>query len=170
MARLVSIEHCDECGFDGGHWTDGQAIERLAELPTLWAQSIGGIGLADLLGRQIPQMWSIAEYTDHVRTTMFGMRFVLDMVLTEPGVDLGDPPDPGFDPEPRPIDVSQAQRGFEQEVRHLRERLTALRPEQWSTSAVLSGEQIDVHWIVRHSVHDVSHHLGDVERLRAALG
>ena len=30
-------------------------------------------------------MWSIAEYADHVREVLFGMRFVLDTALTFDG-------------------------------------------------------------------------------------
>ncbi len=165
----MSVERCSECGFDGGNWTDTQALVRLAELPALWSQAIEGIGPADLLRRPIPEMWSIAEYTDHVRETTFGMRLVLEMAIAEPGIDLGDPPEPRFDPAPRPIDASHALAMFEQEVRQLSEKLAATESERWSSHATISGEVVDVHWVARHAVHDVSHHLGDVEKLRASL-
>lgn len=165
----MNLERCAQCGFDGGTWTDAEATARLAELPALWAASINGIDPTDLLRRPILGMWSVAEYTDHVRETVFGMRFVLERALTEPGVDLGTAPEPRFDPEPRPINVSRALAAFEEEVGQLLKHLTALGAERWSSGAVIGGEPVDVHWIVRHAVHDVSHHLGDVERLGAAL-
>jgi hypothetical protein len=49
------------------------------------------------------------------------------------------------------------------------ERLTRLSDEERSVSAVIAGERIDVSWIPRHALHDVSHHLYDVARLRIAL-
>jgi len=33
-------------------------------------------------------MWSIAEYADHVRRVLFGMRFLLDTAVTQPGTVL----------------------------------------------------------------------------------
>jgi hypothetical protein len=34
---------------------------------------------------------------------------------------------------------------------------------------MLDGTDVDLHWIVRHAVHDASHHLLDVKRLRDDL-
>jgi hypothetical protein len=73
---------------------DAEATEQVAGLPDLWAQAVSGIGPGDLLRRPIGGMRSIAEYTDHVRETTFGTRFVLDIALTVPGVDLGGAPQP----------------------------------------------------------------------------
>jgi hypothetical protein len=166
----MTVERCSECGFDGGRWTDTQALTRLAELPALWLQAIEGISPTDLLRRPIPDMWSIAEYTDHVRETTFGMRFVLEMALTQPGIDLGAALEPRFDPQPRPIDILQSLATFEQEVMQLVEKLAATESDRWSSHATVGNEDVDVHWIVRHAVHDVTHHLGDVETLRASVG
>jgi hypothetical protein len=33
----------------------------------------------------------------------------------------------------------------------------------------VDGDELDVHWIARHAVHDSTHHLDDIARLRAAL-
>lgn len=38
----------------------------------------------ELQRRPIPEMWSIAEYTDHVREVLFAMRFVLAAPSTRP--------------------------------------------------------------------------------------
>jgi hypothetical protein len=114
-------------------------------------------------------MWSIAEHTDHVRETVFGMRFLLDTALAEAGTSLGEPPVPRSDPEPRAIDVVVALAGFEDEVARLCERLDSITPDQWSSWVTVGSDRVDVHWIARHAVHDVTYHLGDVARLRAAL-
>jgi len=34
---------------------------------------------------------------------------------------------------------------------------------------IVDGDRVDLHWIARHAVHDPTHHLRDVARLRAAL-
>jgi DinB superfamily len=166
----MPVERCSECGFDGSRWSDAEATQQVAELPDLWAQAISGIGPGDLLRRPIGGMWSIAEYTDHVRETTFGMRFVLDMVLTDPGVDLGEPPQPRFDHEPRQLAAHEALAAFRQEVKRLVAGLTALDDDRWASAVIIGGDEVDVHWMVRHALHDITHHLGDVERLRDALG
>jgi uncharacterized damage-inducible protein DinB len=162
-------EHCDECGFNGGAWTDDGALAILAELPKRWADAIARLDDRDLVRRPIAAMWSIAEYTDHVREVIFGMRFVLDVALTAPGTNLGLSPEPHFDPDPQPIDAHRALTLFEDEVRQLCTRLDATARDRWDAHVRLDGDLVDVSWIVRHAVHDVSHHLGDIARLRTSL-
>ena len=65
-------------------------------------------------------------HRDHVREVLFGMRFVLDTALTRPGTDLGEAPEPRFDPEPRPIEVEETLSGIDREAGALRDRLAAL--------------------------------------------
>jgi len=68
--------------------SDAQATQEVVQLPDLWARAISGVDASDLHRRPIGGMWSIAEYTDHVRESTFGMRFALDLALSGPGVDL----------------------------------------------------------------------------------
>jgi hypothetical protein len=114
-------------------------------------------------------MWSIAEYADHVREVLFGMRFLVDVAVSRPGTDLGPSPDSRFDPAPRPIDVEIALDGIAREATSLRESLSELPAGAWASTVVLDGTDVDPHWIARHAVHDANHHLLDVERLRNAL-
>jgi hypothetical protein len=165
----VTIERCHACGFDGDHWTDAEAISAVSELPTDWRQAIRGLDPVTISRRPIAQMWSIAEYTDHVRETVFGMRFILDIALTDPGIDLGAPPEPVFEPEPREIDLEASLTGLDHEARQLCNDLARLPAESWRLSVIVGGDHVDAHWMVRHALHDVTHHLGDIQRLRAAL-
>ncbi len=166
---LVTVEDCDECGFDSRRWTDADAVSAIAVLSGRWATALDGLSDTDLQRRPLPNMWSIAEYVDHVREVLFGMRFLLETALTDPGTELGDPPEPGFDPEPRVVDVDRALRGLSREAERLHHALTSASPRAWQSTVILGGEALDVHWIARHGVHDPTHHLGDVDGLRAAL-
>ena len=166
----MTIERCDGCGFDGGGWTDAEAISAVGELPTQWRQAVRGLDLVTVCRRPTAQMWSIAEYTDHVRETVFGMRFLLDIALADPGLDLGEPPQPVFEPDAREIDVEASLAGFDHEVFELCSALAGLPAQSWRLSVVVGGDQVDAHWIVRHALHDVTHHLGDIQRIRVALG
>ena len=165
----MSVEVCEECGFDGSAWSDADAIAAVAALPGRWSEAIDGLTDADLQRRPIPTMWSIVEYADHVREVLFGMRFLSDTAVGAPGTDLGHAPEPVFAPEPRPIDIGAALSGLSAEAEQLTAALAAAPPTAWGSIVVVNGERVDLHWIVRHAVHDPTHHLRDVARLRAAL-
>jgi hypothetical protein len=165
----MAVERCDECGYDANDWSDSSAVTAIEGLPTRWRQALAGLTSGELHRRPIPAMWSIAEYADHVREVLFGMRFLLDTAVTTPGVDLGESPSSPFDPEPRRIEVKMALAGIDREATALRERLTRLSPDQWNLAVKLDGHDVNPHWIARHLVHDATHHLGDVANLRAAL-
>jgi hypothetical protein len=97
------------------------------------------------------------------------MHFLLDTAVATPGADLGESPSSPFDPEPRRIEIKVALAGIEREATALRERLAQLTADQWNLAVKLDGDDVDPHWIVRHAVHDATHHLADVAHLRAAL-
>jgi DinB superfamily len=163
------VEVCAECGFDGQEWTDADAVIAISDLPTRWCDAVAGLTDADLQRRPFPTMWSIAEYVDHVREVLFGMRFLLDTAVNDPGTDLGEPPEPTFEPEPRPIDVDVALAGLSHEAEQLSCALADMPRSAWTSTVIVSGDALDLRWIARHGVHDPTHHLRDVSRLRAAL-
>jgi len=144
-------------------------MDAVAALPDRWRDAVSRLSSDQLHRRPVPEMWSVAEYVDHVREVLFGMRFVLDTAVAQPGADLGEPPEPRFDPEPRVIDVEVSLSGIDLEARALRDRLAELSDSAWSSKAIVGGDEIDARWIARHAVHDATHHLLDVERLRKAL-
>jgi hypothetical protein len=164
----VVIERCEECGFDGERWTDTEAVAAVAALPAQWRRAVSEVAADEVCERPIPEMWSIAEYADHVREVLFGMRFLLDTALTEPGTDLGEPPESEFDPEPRVIDIELSLAGIADEAGALRDRLAQLPESAWHSPVTLGGQEVDARWIARHAVHDATHHLLDVDRLRSA--
>ena len=163
------VETCEECGFDGREWTDADAVAIISDLPRRYSDAVAGLREADLQRRPIPTMWSIGEYVDHVREVLFGMRFLLDSALANSGADLGEGPAPSFEPEPRAVDVAAALAGLAGEVGQLRAALAAAPPGAWESHVIVDGDELDVHWIARHAVHDPTHHLGDIARLRASL-
>jgi hypothetical protein len=169
MLDLMRAERCDECGFDSDAWTDAAATEALGLLGTQWAEAISGLEPEQLQTRPIADRWSIAEYMDHVREVLFGMRFLLDSAINDPGIDLGTAPEPAFTPTPRLIDIPAALEGVAREASSLQDGLRGIPPEAWTATARFDDGEVDAHWICRHAIHDATHHLGDVRRLRAAL-
>jgi hypothetical protein len=165
----VSVERCQECGFNADDWSDAGAIAAIQHLPSQWSSALDGLSLGDQLRRPVQQRWSIAEYTDHVREVLFGMRFLLDAAISQPGTDLGPLPPSEFSTEPRQIDVQSALVGLDHEARLLSRQLSELPVDDWLLTVTFDGNAVDPHWIARHVVHDATHHLLDIVRLRSAL-
>jgi hypothetical protein len=165
----VTVERCGECGFDSDEWSDANAIAAIQNLSSQWTTATAGLTLADQLRRPIQQMWSIGEYADHVREVLFGMRFLLDCAISEPGTDLGESPQSVFASQARQLDVEAALAGIDREARALSQQLSELTADDWSLTVGFDGTFVDPHWIARHAVHDATHHLLDVRRLRSAL-
>ena len=163
---VVLAGRCDRCGFEPDKWTDAAAIRELDTMSERWPPVVTGVAEVDLGRRLVRDTWSIAEYVDHVRETMFVMRFLLEVAGDGPEVDLGAIGEPTFDAEPRRIDSSQAMQALWDEVHQLCARLDEVAAALWDASVVLGGRRVDVHWIVRNALHECSHHLGDVSRLR----
>ncbi len=165
----MSGERCKECGFDSDDWSDASAIAAIQRLPLQWTTAVAGLTPRDRLRRPVHQMWSIAEYADHVREVLFGMRFLLDTAISQPGTDLGESPPQEFASQPRLIDVDAALDGIDHEARSLSQQLSELSSHDWFVTVRFDGTSVDPHWIARHIVHDVTHHLLDIGRLRSAL-
>jgi hypothetical protein len=165
----VNVERCSACGFDSDEWSDADALAAIGRLPSQWTAAVAALSPEDQLRRPIAGMWSIAEYADHVREVLFAMRFLLDTAVTRPGADLGSSPEQPFAPEPRQVDVNAALDGIDREAGSLHRQLSGLPADDWSRTVVIDGTTVDPRWIARHAVHDGTHHLDDIERLRGAL-
>lgn len=165
----MPAEHCDECGFDGDRWTSEAAVAAIAALPDRWSDATRGLSPSEACRRPIASTWSVSEYADHVREVLFAMRFVLDSAVASPGVDLGLAPEPAFDPEPRALVLTDALDGLRREATALADRLQTLTVDEWTHEASIGDDEVDAHWICRHAVHDATHHLMDIGRVRSAL-
>lgn len=115
-------------------------------------QIVADLEQGDIQRRPIPEMWSIAEYADHVREVLFAMRFALDSAVNDPGVNLGVVPEPEFTVEPRRIDMTTALAGINEEASALRARLLELKTREWGVTAIIGDDEVDVHWMARHTM------------------
>jgi DinB superfamily len=165
----VVIERCQQCGFDGSKWDIATALKTLEAIPDTWAMLVNGLSFSDLQKRPDTSTWSIAEYTDHVCETTFGMRFLIDVAIDMPDLYLGTRPSPRLDETARAIDTNQVLKQFRSEVALLVNRAASLRPDQWNAVVEIDDTEVDVLWIIRHAVHDLSHHVGDIGRIIIGL-
>jgi hypothetical protein len=91
------------------------------------------------------------------------------MTCETPGADLGPSPESRSNTEARLIKIENALAGIDREPTTLREGLSELPPDAWATTVTLDDSEVDPYWIVRHAVHNGTHHLLDVKRVRDAL-
>lgn len=168
MADVVP-EACVECGFNAEEWSDAEALLAIEDLPARYVVAVAELTSDELLRRPVDNRWSIAEYADHVREVLFGMRLLLEMSITHAGTDLGESPSSPFQPEPRRIEIDSALAGIEREAASLLVSFSKLSPIEWDSTVTLDGTDVDPRWISRHAVHDATHHILDIERLRLAL-
>ena len=39
----MTVERCDQCGFDGEDWDDATATEAVVGLPARWVEAVSGL-------------------------------------------------------------------------------------------------------------------------------
>jgi len=165
------LENCDECGFGWDRYTDEQAVGVYLVAGALFRGALEGVNLELTNTRPGADSWSILEYVDHVRASMWMWRFVVDAAAGELGLDLSTGGARPMDPEVKRFDdVESTIAAMEAESAELFTTLVALEPVQWDRRSVLRLGVVDQRCVVRHALHEILHHLHDVGRIRARLG
>ncbi len=167
----MPAERCDECRFDGGRWTDQDVLTTLRAMGGLWNGYLEGADDRVLHTRPDLEQWSIAEYTDHLADVLWAMRFLAGVARETPGHDLGHVSRPPFDPHPAIVELDAARTRLADQATQLARDLAEVPVEDWPSATVAVDDQlVDLAWVGRHAVHDATHHLHDVGRIRVALG
>ena len=170
MTVSVPPETCEACRFDGAQYGLSDTLTTLRALAPMWQQTIEGIAPEVLTARPAAGVWSAAEYLSHSAQVVEWMGRLLHATLTID--DLVLPDLPAVD-EPAPEPVDAALERFSSNVTRLHDLAASLdgaRDPRWGRRAQRDGEVVDAAWIVRHAVHDATHHLSDVGRGIHLLG
>lgn len=166
------IERCDECRFDGSAYTDDDVSGTIRKLAR-WAQgAMDGIDPVVLNQRPEPTTWSPAEYLRHIKRVVWSMAGLAELLRAEPGqrVDGVAPSDATVDDPPTTIDVGRELVRLDEEAVRLGWLWSDADVDDRACTIDINGETADLAGIVRHTVHDATHHLGDIGRGIAALG
>jgi MOSC domain-containing protein YiiM len=167
----MPVETCEACRFDGAQYDLSDTLGTLRALGQMWRWAVEDVDSSVVATRPEPSVWSALEYAVHsaevAEIHRLGLEVLLggaDLALEEGGVELGDP------------DTSA---GMAAALDRLQEALlaeatlAAAVPDddpRW-THTISAGEQKDdAAWLVRHTAHDVSHHLMDIGRGLHLLG
>jgi hypothetical protein len=166
------MDVCAECGFDYG------TLPRTALAPSLVvsaAQHAARLTADDdaLRHRPAPDVWSPLEYACHVRDVLGVQRERMLRTQVEE--------EPSFSPmnrEQRAVDEAYNEQDPDRVAEELREAgaaiaavLDGLGDAGWARTGVYNFPATavrDVDWIARHTLHELTHHLMDVDRGLAA--
>ncbi|MET0902802.1 MAG: DinB family protein, partial [Acidimicrobiales bacterium] len=165
----VPVETCEACRFDGAQYDRSDALGTVRALAPMWEQTIEGIE-PDVLGqRPAPGVWSAMEYLSHSADVVANMGRLLHAALTIDDLELPEVPDP-TDPAPEPLADGLAR--FTANTKRLHDKAATLAAgdRAWRRTVRVDGEVVDTAWILRHAIHDATHHLSDVGRGIHLLG
>lgn len=170
-AVTLPPETCQACRFDGAEYDLQDTLGTLRALAPMWRETVEDIDEGLLLARPAADVWSAAEYTAHAADVTQAMGRLLHELLTIDELEVEAVPE-GHAP-----DVTD---GFGTVMDRLESNLARLHDRAvrvgsdgdpgWARTALADGHLVDGSWVLRHAVHDASHHLGDIGRGLHALG
>lgn len=168
------MDRCGECGFDYFAFARPEIADRLRDLAVAHSDRLNETPAAYLRAHPV-EGWSALAYACHVRDVLLNQRDRIQLALVEH--------QPEFVPMGR--DELVVTRRYDEQAPDLvaaelveaadalATLLANLDDAGWARTGVYgypTRELRDVDWIGRHTVHELSHHLGDVDRvLTAAL-
>lgn len=167
---MIEPERCEECGFDGEHLMTADAITALRSMGRRWKELFKDVPPEKLRQRSEPEVWSPLEYAAHTRDVIALVGRAMNEVLKggEPSFPAIEPDPPGADHGYNSLDPSEVLDQLATEAERMAERASRALPEHWNRGATMGGERTEAGWLLRHAVHDASHHIRDVERVLGA--
>jgi hypothetical protein len=163
-----AMERCDECGYDYGIYERNEFARVVREGAARWRGRLLSTDDATLRRRPASGVWSPLEYACHLRDVFTVQRGRIDLALAE------DAPD--FVPmrrderaveerynEQSPADVA---RELVDAAGAFATRLETLDDAGWARTGIYNyptSQVRAVEWIGRHTIHEIEHHLHDIE-------
>ena len=175
--RTPTSESCDECGFDGDQVSPADAAVALRSFGRRYSAPLSrflpGEDGDDLIRqRPSPATWSALEYAAHVRDVIALLSWGLHQTLISDHPHFADVIDP---------DAAAVSGGYNQldpatvaaELAANAERMAAkvegVAASDWERPADLADIPTTAVGLVRHTVHEGSHHLLDIGRVLRAV-
>lgn len=164
-------ETCPACRFDGAEYDLQDSLGTLRALGPMWEQTVEGVDADVLLARPSPDVWSAAEYTAHAADVTQAMGRLLHGLLTIDDLEVEAVPE-GHAPNVS-TGFGPALERLAANLSRLHDRATRVGDEgdpRWRRTALADGYEVEGAWVLRHAIHDASHHLSDIGRGLHRLG
>lgn len=169
-APTMPVETCDECGFDAARWTRQDAIRTIEHAADLVACATDGLANRLWNQRSRAEMWSIAEYADHVRVVFELNRMGAELSRAQPETVIAPIEEPGMAAEAAELDPGEVMAALSEQAVLLRDFFLGVTGDQWDHALVVGGMRWTVDYVVTHVCHDLMHHLADIADIRRELG
>jgi hypothetical protein len=166
---MLSPVRCDECGFDQDSLRRDALSRRIIDLAAEVAQAVRALDDAAARRRPTESVWSPLEYACHVRDVLLFQDRRVQQAQAED--------EPTFAPMNRD-ERAVSERYNEQNPAAVAEETTAAAAALAATLDMLPElgwnrtgwyghprpQAVTVEWVARHTVHELVHHLLDIER------
>ncbi len=169
-AATMPVETCDECGFDASRWTRQDAIRTIEHAADLVDAATEGLAPNRWNLRSRPDMWSIAEYVDHIRAVVEINRGGCELALQEPDRALPAFDHPPIDPETADLDPVLIMEELRDQAEVTARFFLARHGDEWDHALIVDGQRWTVGYTLTHLCHDLFHHLADIASIRHDLG
>ena len=163
-------EQCDQCGFDSDNWTREDLTHAFSYVAARAVYSLQGLPAAVPNRRPDADTWSMLEYLDHVRDVVWGHRFIVDIARQQPGIDLGTPEMSAFADQVADLDEQTVVDALVTECLAMESALENLGGADWDHQVTIADAPVSITGAVAHAMHDATHHMHDLGRIRARLG
>jgi hypothetical protein len=173
LPPLAAEDHvCSRCGIAYPEVSIEFAAEVISGIPARARAAVEGFPAGALRGRPEPGVWSVIEYVCHLRDVYASYTIRLHRTRAEDRPAL----EPMFnDLRARRFgyndrDVAAVLDELAATAAGFCEEITRTRPDEWERVASrLPSEVRTARWLVRQAMHEGVHHLGDIQRVAAAV-
>ncbi len=165
-------EICEQCRFDGTQYDIADALGTLRAVPPMWEQLAAGLDDAVLGTRPAAGVWSATEYASHSADVAASIGVALHLAQTQPGLAVDDPGEPPQAPDlagGAATQIARLRDNLARIDRHAREDGPDDSPA-WKRTLQIGDVTSEAGWLLRHVVHDLTHHLHDAGRGLHLLG
>ena len=158
----VVHQPCPECGYDSAKVTRAQVAPMILDSAASWQRVLAR---GDVRQRPTVDRWSPLEYACHIRDVFRIYDYRLGLIL-----DTDDPTYPNWDQDKTAIDEHYDEQDaavvadeLQAAADQIASRFAAVRDEQWSRTGNRSdGARFTIDTFARYLLHDVVHHVHDV--------
>ena len=165
------MSQCPECGIDVEAIAVPDAVNALRTFPRRYREALEPVPANLLLERPAPDTWSMLEYAVHVREVLDLYALALPLVLEQ-----AHPVFPDVDPDAvaasRPawtLDRALILDGIKQACDTLVARADETPNAAWDRPFTIGDNEYPARFLMQKAAHEGSHHLRDIERVRAQL-